>query len=167
MPVETWRPHPSFPAYELSDQGRARSVDRVVETSTGPRKYRGQVLQPGRSASGHMTVCLGRGNTEYLHVAILRAFEGEAPAGHEGCHNDGDPSNNVLSNLRWGTHSSNGLDVAKHGGRKLSPVQVREARMRYKPFCKVNGAAALAREMNVSKAMMSKAITGILYAGIL
>ncbi len=50
------------------------------------------------------------------------------------CHNDGNPANNRLSNLRWGTLSSNEIDKIKHGtsnhgerhGRaKLNEQQVR------------------------------------------
>jgi len=31
------------------------------------------------------------------------------------CHNDGDPHNNRVSNLRWGTASENALDAVRHG----------------------------------------------------
>ena len=33
----------------------------------------------------------------------------------ETCHNDGNPLNNNLSNLRWGTRQDNQLDRNKHG----------------------------------------------------
>jgi hypothetical protein len=32
----------------------------------------------------------------------------------EGCHGDGDPANNRLSNLRWDTHSGNVQDSLAH-----------------------------------------------------
>lgn len=45
----------------------------------------------------------------------MLAFVGAEPDGMEVCHNDGDPMNNVLSNLRYDTHSSNMLDCVSHG----------------------------------------------------
>jgi len=33
----------------------------------------------------------------------------------EGCHSDGNPSNNRLSNLRWDTRSANYDDARRHG----------------------------------------------------
>jgi len=31
------------------------------------------------------------------------------------CHDDDDPTNNHLGNLRWGTYSSNALDAVRNG----------------------------------------------------
>lgn len=33
----------------------------------------------------------------------------------ECCHNDGNPSNNIVENLRWDTHSGNMMDRTLHG----------------------------------------------------
>ena len=33
----------------------------------------------------------------------------------EACHEDGDPLNNKLSNLRWDTSQSNSADMVRHG----------------------------------------------------
>jgi hypothetical protein len=43
------------------------------------------------------------------------------------CHNDGDPTNNALPNLRWDTQAGNLADRLAHGtlGRKLTPESVR------------------------------------------
>ena len=35
------------------------------------------------------------------------------------CHNDGDPANNHLENLRWDTYQSNEADKLRHGTRRL------------------------------------------------
>lgn len=48
-------------------------------------------------------------------VLVLLAFVGPRPKGMECCHNDGDPENNSLDNLRWDTHSSNVYDAIRHG----------------------------------------------------
>lgn len=46
---------------------------------------------------------------------MLEAFFGPPPEGTFGCHADGDPANNRLSNLRWDTQTNNLRDVVNHG----------------------------------------------------
>lgn len=50
-----------------------------------------------------------------VHRLVLEAFVGPCPEGMEGCHGDGDPTNNSLGNLRWDTATSNQLDKVRHG----------------------------------------------------
>src|SRR5206468_4211113 len=80
----------------------------------------------------------GKQGSQFLHRLILEAFVGPCPEGMIGCHNDGDPSNNAITNLRWDTQRSNIADVFRHGNRgpgedsphvKLTDEQVREIRM--------------------------------------
>lgn len=49
------------------------------------------------------------------HRLVLKAFVGECPEGMEGCHNDGNPQNNHISNLRWDTPKNNHADKIRHG----------------------------------------------------
>jgi hypothetical protein len=76
--------------------------------------YRKQ-LRPSPQYRGHMAVCLGRGKTRFIHRLVLEAFVGPCPAGLKGCHKDGDPADNRLDNLRWGTRRSNYEDSVRHG----------------------------------------------------
>jgi hypothetical protein len=47
---------------------------------------------------------------------LALAFLGEPPsARHQVAHNDGNPRNNHLSNLRWATPSENSMDRRLHG----------------------------------------------------
>lgn len=46
---------------------------------------------------------------------VMEAFVGIRPQGMECCHNDGNPQNNHLSNLRWDTPKNNHADKIKHG----------------------------------------------------
>jgi hypothetical protein len=114
--TETWKPIPGHDGYEASDLGRVRSVDReVVQLSRNGHQYRrmikGRVLKLCRHRDGHMQTQLGRGfGNRFVHKLVLLAFKGEPQAGHESCHNDSDPANNVLGNLRYGTRSSNLAD---------------------------------------------------------
>ena len=64
---------------------------------------------------------LGRGNTKNVHWCVARAFLGEPPLKHEVLHLDHNPSNNALTNLRYGTRGENmAMDYAV-GVRKVHP----------------------------------------------
>ena len=45
----------------------------------------------------------------------MLAFVGEIPEGKQVAHNDGNPANNWLSNLRYATPEENQNDKSKHG----------------------------------------------------
>lgn len=45
---------------------------------------------------------------------VLEAFVGPCPPGQECRHLDGDPSNNRVENLAWGTHEENAGDMIRH-----------------------------------------------------
>lgn len=119
--IERWLPVQGFPGYEVSDSGRVRSVDRV--DSIG-RLIRGRLLSDRtRDRGGHHLVTVsvdGVRSTLQIHSLVLAAFVGPRPPGMEGCHDDGDPDNNALTNLRWDTHSSNMRDKVKHGTHNMA-----------------------------------------------
>lgn len=118
--VETWVPVVGFEGlYECSDHGRIRSVDRVVTRRDGnTAKLRGCVLKANPfTDQGHLRVDLskdGRRVPVQVHRVIAAAYLGDCPEGHEVRHMDGDASNNVPSNLRYGTRSENVVDSVNH-----------------------------------------------------
>lgn len=119
---EEWRPIPGYEGlYEVSDLGRVRSLDREwrqLGRAGKPHLHRkpGRILRPGRTGRfGHVTVALGRGNSRSVHALVMLAFVGPRPAGHDVAHNNGDASDNRLTNLRYATRRDNNLDKAKHG----------------------------------------------------
>lgn len=119
MTTEVWLPVVGFEGlYEVSDHGRVRSVDRSFTRSTG-RSYtvRGRVLKESKAGRGYPRVTLYQGGPKarYVHRLVLEAFEGECPKGRIACHWDDDPTNNHLSNLRWGTPSENNHDKVRNG----------------------------------------------------
>jgi len=42
-------------------------------------------------------------------------FKNKRPDGYQCCHNDGNPHNNRIENLRWDTPKGNNLDKIRHG----------------------------------------------------
>lgn len=113
---EEWRPVIGREGmYEISNHGRVRSLDRVVASSRGPRKFKGKMLKASTARTpDYPVVSLGGGIAERVHTLVLEAFVGPRPEGFVACHNDGDHHNNCLSNLRWDTYSSNNYDLVDH-----------------------------------------------------
>jgi hypothetical protein len=114
--IERWVDVPGYVGiYEVSDLGRVRSLNRLI--SNGHRRQ-GKILKPIPHGGGYELVNLWRDNRSRMHLIhrlVLTAFEGPAPVGTEALHADGDPANNRLSNLSWGTHAQNQADQVAHG----------------------------------------------------
>lgn len=104
-PVETWLPIPNWSAYEASDQGQVRRDARILSpwpSSSDGRPAVDLHMTPRRRAAG-------------VHILVLETFVGPCPPGKEGCHWNGDPWDNALTNLRWDTRSANRYDSVRHG----------------------------------------------------
>ena len=138
---ERWLPVPDFPGYEVSDHGRVRSYHcraqgqgELWEISDTPQRY----LKGAYKRTGYHFVGLSRNGiryTRHVHQLVARAFLGPCPKGKELCHNDGDPANNHVSNLRYDSHLANMQDAAAqqtmHGPAILSDGEVLEIRESY------------------------------------
>ncbi|MBX9661624.1 MAG: NUMOD4 motif-containing HNH endonuclease [Nitrospiraceae bacterium] len=120
---EEWRPVVGWEdLYEVSDQGRVRSLDRTTHFTDGRvRFFPGQLLtlyrSPGK-ARAYPRVELRRAKqhrTVNVHVLVLEAFVGPRPDGMNCCHWNDDPTDNRLSNLRWDTTSANQHDQVRNG----------------------------------------------------
>lgn len=113
-----WRQVPGWEAYEASDAGQVRSVDRTIpHYCGGTRLIRGKVLRP-IVRNGYPHVTLYRGGVPRIlgaHQVVMLAFVGPPPDGLEVLHGDGDRGNPALANLRYGTSSENQRDKRRHG----------------------------------------------------
>lgn len=119
--VEIWKPVKGFEGlYEVSSEGRVRSLDRTGVDARG-RAYSstGQIIRPSTGKYGYKRVILYapgvRAKTGQIHSLVLESFVGPRPPGGVCRHLDGDPANNHLENLTWGTPSENMYDRAAHG----------------------------------------------------
>jgi len=91
--------------YQVSDCGRVKRMDKyggaVVE----------RILKPWQASKGYLMVTLYDGHNhktnKRIHHLVARAFIGPPPDGKvEIRHLDGNPSNNNVKNLAWGTKTS-------------------------------------------------------------
>lgn len=116
MTEEIWKDIPGYEGlYQVSDQGRVRSLDRVLALT--------------RMKSGHLSVRLNR-KFYYVHRVVLAAFvcepkEYATDVRVEARHLDGNPANNAIKNLVWGTVKENRADRRRLGEKaKLSKDQM-------------------------------------------
>jgi hypothetical protein len=157
---EEWRPIAGFEGYEITRTGEIRSWRR----RSTPR-----LLSTFPNRDGHIVCGLyrnGKAQGKQVHRLVLETFVGPAPAGLIGCHNDGNPANNHVDNLRWDTHASNTEDMVAHGTKrqgsecghsKLTEGEVLEILRQIEA-----GVAGqrLARDYNVTKAAVYNITSG-------
>ncbi len=136
MNIENWKDIPGYEGcYQASTLGRIRSVDRtIIQKGRGglpfARTLKGKILSPGRHCkSGHVSVVLHRGTPGLpVHQLVLRTFVGPPPEGMEVRHLDGNPQNNALDNLCYGSRHDNIIDVYRQGKawRRLTLAEAQE-----------------------------------------
>lgn len=157
-----------FPAYRVGADGSVWSryrLGRIGETWGGSRlgsKWRR--IKPSVRPAGYSLVNLwkaGRCRPYMVHRLVLLAFRGVCPPKQVCRHLDGNPRNNTLRNLAYGTHKDNTADQIRHGTAnrgerhnwaKLTDGQVRAARRLYRTGrCSIN---SLSRKYHVTWSTM-------------
>lgn len=107
---EEWRSIAGYEGfYEVSDLGR---VQRLLKR--GGKAIR----RPGYDRDGYAQVVLSVNNVQVvrkIHRLVLEAFVGPPGKNQQTCHNNGNPSDNRLCNLRWDTFQNNVADKMRHG----------------------------------------------------
>lgn len=103
--TERWKSVEAAPNYAVSDMGRIKNLKT------------GRVLRPYRTRGGYLRVDLPNRLRPYVHVLVAAAFIGPRPGGaraYDVCHNNGNPQDNRLSNLRYDTRSESVYEAHKH-----------------------------------------------------
>ncbi len=123
MPCPTWKLIEKYHAagtslYRVSDDGQIESRHDGRCIAGVGNKWR--PLKPilCRLRGGYLKVTLcgcGIREQRYIHDLVLEAFVGSCPDGQECLHDDGDPTNNRVGNLKWGTRAQNVADMIRHG----------------------------------------------------
>ncbi len=113
MKEELWKLIPGIKGYIVSNTGKVMVLPRLGNKLTGKTQTNGafgKVLKPRKQYQGYWQVGLtidGKKKYEYVHRLVAKAFLKT----RRGCdlvlHKDDNPSNNHLSNLKWGTHYMN------------------------------------------------------------
>ncbi len=129
--AELWYPLPTGPGtefegvspiYWVSTKGRVVMINPTLKPGQRVR-FKVLRMEIRKKRRPHLKINLNLpGHRKYrtarLHRVVLATFELEGrPEGKLGLHKDGNPTNNALSNLRYGTCSENLRDTYAHGGR--------------------------------------------------
>lgn len=177
---EEWRPVVGYEGrYEVSSQGRVRSVGREVKFGDRFRVVKPRIVRQYISENGYLCVYVSR-EGEYkrgwdrevvVHKLVLEAFVGARPGGCWASHLDDVKTDNRLVNLVWDTPRGNIENAVRNGRRvrgfskpnvcKLTPSQVDEIKGRYVRGKRGTGGwkgnvLELAREFNVSESLINE-----------
>lgn len=126
---DEFRSIPGFSQYRIS---RTSQLFRLATNG----RYRGKWVQvisyadSNRYQMAGLKSDSGKRTIVGVHRLLLLAFVGPPPLPRmDTCHGDGNPQNNTLENLRWGTRRENVADTRRHGrshDRNTLSVQQRE-----------------------------------------
>lgn len=110
--MEEWRRVPSSPWIEASSFGRIRAEYTTPMPHGGLRTYTvqphfGYNVGARTGAKARRMISRVRGKTVKVHRLICEAFHGTPAPGQEVLHADECGTNNVPSNLSWGTRKEN------------------------------------------------------------
>lgn len=145
----SWTQIPQAPNYEVSKEGLIRRgiTKRVLTQQVAPSGHHYVQLRLGGQN--------GRSFKLWIHRAVLSAFVRFPWPNEECCHKDGNPANNAVKNLYWGTRLENVADKQRHGRQPrgerigtavLNDAQVIEIRRRHG----TQSLRTLAKEFGVS-----------------
>ena len=108
-----WRNIPGWEGdYKVSNSGEVRSYKRAHIHG------KPHTLKQTVNTQGYSCVSLSRNGKSYMHNVhslVASAFLGPLPNGQEVRHLDGNRLNNLVDNLKYGTHKENQGDRLKHG----------------------------------------------------
>ena len=105
--------------YEITRGGIVRScAHERTHWRGGVRRYAPTILRQESHKAGYARVVLCRGSQRrraFVHALVLETFVGPRPRGAVACHINGNPRDNRVENLRWGSHQDNTNDKRRHG----------------------------------------------------
>ena len=126
-PRTDWKAIPGYEGYyECTSDGRVRSVDRLVPMPVNQWNPKGRAnraqsreLAQQTQKTGYRAVKLavnGVFKSHRVHRIVMLTHGPEMPEGSTlVLHGNGNPSDNRIENLRWGTTTENMHDMVSHG----------------------------------------------------
>ncbi|WP_410657853.1 HNH endonuclease [Amycolatopsis sp. lyj-112] len=158
LPGEIWKQVPGYQDYDVSNMGRVRSnkygrTKMLKLNLVGPK--RAQYLAVTMLSNEERAV------PRKVHLIVLETFVGTRPDGLISRHLNGNPHDNRLENLAYGTHRENYDDAVKHGTAYKAPrlnwqkvAFIRALRKQGMPV------KELSSMFNVSASLISRITTG-------
>lgn len=176
---EEWRDIPDTDGiYQVSNLGRVRSKDRLVNAARGSKRMcRGRILRARRSKNGYMQVNIPTGN-RYVHRLVAEAFIDNLDDLPVVNHINGNKDDNRVDNLRWCTHEQsiqhaieNGLFNPKESSRRMwegeagARLTIRMREIHGKPVRRSDGVVfesirVAAEDLGVDESCISSVLSG-------
>lgn len=157
---ELWKHYCQNSDYAVSTYGRVYSCKRKIFLK--PRKV---------DSTGHLGICmcyLGTVTHVYVHRMVAEMFIPNPDNLPVVRHLDGDPTNNVVWNLSWGTQRDNWDDSVRHGTFRLLSEEV--IAMRSQPVIAISESYGsqirfpsqreAARELNLDQSSICACLNG-------
>jgi hypothetical protein len=150
-----FKPIPGYPNYEINEEGVVRNIKKQRVIKPVKQRYLRVTLHRNGIPSAGLLV----------HQLVMSAHVGPKPSGMCVRHLDGDPYNNSLENLAYGSLAENQQDRLTHGtyGMKLSERKIRIIRGLY--LCGFTQ-ARISDIMTVSRQCISRVCTHKSWANV-
>lgn len=136
---EEWRDIAGYEGYyQVSNQGRVRSLDRAVKRGKSTLTVRGRILKPS-IGSHYLQVTLSKGNKlkpSRIHRLVAAAFVSNPNGFNVVDHINCDKLDNRAENLRWCEQSDNISFANSNGLIKFHPKTKKGAASYHEKRCK-------------------------------
>ena len=159
-----YREVPGFPGYRVGNDGTLWSKRRSGKRPETWVSETWRLIHGVQVSSGHLQITLfdhGRRHAVFVHRLILESFVGPCPEGMECRHLNGNPKDNRLANIAWGTRKENHADrvrlAERNGPTVLTKEIVLAARARVKSGECVT---TIAVEYGLNHSNLCKAVKG-------
>lgn len=117
--IEVWKAVSDYEgSYEVSDQGRVRSLDRIVFRGDHKILRHGKILKPNQDKDGYLQIALfknGVKKAKKVHRLVAFSFNKNVENKKQVNHLNLDKADNRSSNLEWCTSKENYTHAAHHG----------------------------------------------------
>ena len=121
--MEVWKDVQGFEGqYQVSNMGRVRSLDAIIEIFNAKRKKAGKIKIPTPDSKGYLTVKFHHSCTKRVHRLVAETFIPNPNSYPQVNHIDGDKTNNCVDNLEWVTNLQNRTHAVRMGLHYSKPV---------------------------------------------
>ena len=116
--MEIWKDIKGFEGlYQVSNFGRVKSVDRLVDGSRGKRKIKSRIMKEYKNQFGYCMISLskyGKSKQYSIHRLVAEEFIPNISELPQVNHIDGNKENNRADNLEWITNRDNVIHAYKN-----------------------------------------------------